>query len=195
MRKFITVVALAIIAVTLCPGPSWAAPPLAPADVTAAQVRGIIAANPGARQIGANEVELQPGVVMAVVQKSATVTPFSASGCSQLHLCLFRDANFYPLAQYWYLRFYDCGLVNIGGYFMPNGVRWNDQVSSIDNPQSAGVISRFYNYNGFGDPLNLANDTELISLPAGHFLKNLALDKSKDGSGSPNDRIDIVRVC
>jgi hypothetical protein len=195
MRGFSATAILVVLAAAFSvTGSAWAAPPPASGKAVAAQVRDAVARNPGARQISANAVELKPGVVMSIVPKTA-VTPLSASGCLQKHLCLFRAANFYPTDAYWYLVFYDCGLENLGDWSMRDGTRWNDQVSSIDNPQSGGVVSRFYNYNGRGDPMNLANDTELLSLPSGHYLKNLAWDKSEDGSGSPNDWIDVVKVC
>jgi hypothetical protein len=171
------------------PVPEWAGPTSvqqatsASSDL-AANVQKIVELNAGSHQVSADTVQLGPGAFM-------TVSAASVSGtCATGWLCLYQHANFGGYA----LRFTVCRLENLGNYVMPNGQRWNDQVSSIDNPQTGGVVSRFYNYKGSGDPMNLANSNPVIAVTAGHYLRDLSKDSSFDG-GTANDKIDIVRVC
>jgi hypothetical protein len=149
------------------------------------KISGILLHNPGSHRISPDSVQVGDGVVISV-----GVQPNALQGCATFWICLNQNKDFGGEL----LRFEACRDENLGNYHMSNGTRWNDQVSSIRNAQSSGVQSRFYNYDGSGDPNNSSNWRFVLALNAGHYLRNLASDTSADG-GNANDKIDIVHVC
>jgi hypothetical protein len=168
----------------------------ASARIVNQQVAGLLKYNPGAKRIGTNAVQLEKGVIARVHPRSKLVPNVSVSFCSAGHgasvgwLCLYQNANWGGAE----LDFTVCANRNLGNYNMGNGVAWNDQVSSIDNDQTSSVQSRFYNYDGTGDPNSSSNWNLVVAVNAGHYLRDLSSDTSADG-GNANDKIDIVHVC
>jgi hypothetical protein len=144
-------------------------------------VAGVIAANPGATQVGPNEVQLDDGVTVVVPSAAGAIHPDSASGrCKDGNLCLFVDSNFngskLELSG-------ACRRVDLTRRFRAVGVPWSNAASSIDNPAPGSGPARFYNNGHF-----------VLSLNKGHYLKDLSQDTSADG-GNANDKIDSVQLC
>lgn len=202
-RKILITAAVVAAATLTAGGTAQAAAPAGRTGDTAASrlVAGMLRYNPGSKQVGPASVEVGPGVVMTYRPHADTVSrqaspAVSISFCSAGHgdpvgwLCLYQDKNWGGYE----IDFYNCGNVNLGDYYMGDGKQWNDQISSIDNDQTSGVVSVFYNYTGSGDPNSSANWRRVISLSAGNYLRNLADNSSADG-GNANDKIDIVHVC
>ena len=148
------------------------------------EVQGLLRFNPGARRVAGNAVDVGNGVVITIIQ------PNSLQGCDTGWLCLNADSDFRGA----FINFFFCGDVNLGRMHMSDGRLANDQVSSIRNAQTGGVQSRFYNYDGSGDPDSPANWRLVLGLNAGSYLRDLSKDTSLDG-GNANDKIDIVHVC
>jgi hypothetical protein len=172
-----------------------AGPQQAPAAATtlAQQVHGLLVHNPGAVQISPDSVELPgQGIVLGVADPSphsgAAVTPDSASGvCPAQWVCLFKDSAF----RGGFVKFFNCGTwFNLSNYFMSNGSSWANQASSIDNPQSGGVVS-FFRHGSGGTQLQLN---------AGHYLTNLQSDSGPNPNPGANhntwnDWITQVHAC
>ncbi|MFI1090977.1 peptidase inhibitor family I36 protein [Streptomyces sp. NPDC020917] len=170
--KYAITVAGAVAALSLATVPvSHAASASADQAQVARKVAAILAHNPGSIQIGTDSVELEKGVVMQPAS--------GPSGCANGWLCMFQNSNFGGYE----IKFYACGSQNLANYIAPDGRNWTNRVSSIDNSQTGGVQSRFYN-----------NGHLVIVLNAGHYLRDLSKDSSADG-GNANDKIDTVRVC
>lgn len=74
-----------------------------------------------------------------------------------------------------------------GNYYISSGNSWRDDISSIWNHQTGGVVSYFYDWKGLGY-------VRVGSLSAGNYLQDLTRDRAADG-GNWNDRIDQVAVC
>jgi hypothetical protein len=164
----------------------------APADATTtttphsaavnSSVAGLLAHNPGARQLNENSVQLDEGVVVVVgVTADGHVNPLSASGrCNGANLCLFEDSKF----QNSILQLSgSCRRIELSNYNTDTGHAWTNKASSIDNPNTSRGASSFYN-----------NGNYMLTLNGGHYLKNLASDSSADG-GNANDKIDSVQLC
>ncbi|HEX6469748.1 MAG TPA: hypothetical protein VF069_11685 [Streptosporangiaceae bacterium] len=189
-----TAIALASTATSGVAQSAVSAPDRTAKNITERQVSGLLKYNPGAKRISTDSVQLAKGVVVTVQPRTASLV--SVSLCSFRHgdsvgwLCMYQNSNWGG----YNLDLYKCGNVNLANYHMGDGRPWNDQISSIDNDQTSGVQSRFYNYKGSGDPNSSANWNLVIVLNAGHYLRNLADDSSADG-GNANDKIDIVHVC
>lgn len=159
------------------------------------QVTEVLQANPGSRRISETSVLLAPGVIMTVpgaIEASATMTVPSRDGrqatvsaastsCPSQYLCLWEHV--------WRggarLAFYYCGYVDLYRYRLNQYTLWDDDVSSIWNNQTGGVVSWFYDtdYGGL-----------LGTVSAGNYLQDLTRDRAL-GGGNWNDRIDRVKVC
>jgi hypothetical protein len=85
------------------------------------------------------------------------------------------------------LAFYYCRTENLGNYYISAGNSWRDDISSIWNHQTGGVVSYFYDWK-------LVGYVRVGSLSAGNYLQDLTRDRAADG-GNWNDRIDQVSVC
>ena len=83
-------------------------------------------------------------------------------------------------------RLYYCNTQNLGNYYISAGNSWRDDISSIWNHQTGGVVSYFYDWKGLGY-------VRVGSLSAGNYLQDLTRDRAADG-GNWNDRIDQVSV-
>jgi hypothetical protein len=149
------------------------------------RINSLLQHNPGSHRISPNQIQVADGAVISVAAQ-----PNDVQGCPTFWLCLSENSNFGGDQ----IRFEACRNENLGNYHMAGGRAWNDQISSIRNAQSSGIQSRFYNYDGSGDPNNSSNWRFVLPLNAGHYLRNLANDSSADG-GNANDKIDIVHVC
>ena len=163
------------------------------------QVAAVLAANPGSRRISPTSVLLAPGVVMTVpgpVAAGATMTVPTQSGgqmvvaaaaadstCASGWLCMWQ--HIYRAGAK--LAFYYCRTENLGNYYISAGNSWRDDISSIWNHQTGGVVSYFYDWK-------LVGYVRVGSLSAGNYLQDLTRDRAADG-GSWNDRIDQVSVC
>lgn len=158
-----------------------------------ARVQGVLRHNVGSSRLSADTVQLASGARMRL---TTSARPMSVSGeCPGGWLCLFQDSNFDGAV----LELSGCSKVNLYKQYLDSGRSWADQTSSIDNPGPHSGVStpgtaHFYNYQGSGDPMNLANDAKVLDLADGHYLRNLAKDASQDG-GKANDKIDIVVPC
>jgi hypothetical protein len=163
------------------------------------QVAAVLAANPGSRRISATSVLLAPGVVMTVpgpVAAGSTMTVPTPSGgqmvvaaaaadstCASGWLCMWQ--HIYRAGAR--LAFYYCRTENLGNYSISSGNSWRDDISSIWNHQTGGVVSYFYDWK-------LVGYVRVGSLSAGNYLQDLTRDRAADG-GNWNDRIDQVSVC
>ncbi|HEY0690557.1 MAG TPA: hypothetical protein VGD71_16140 [Kribbella sp.] len=147
------------------------------------EVHGLLAHNAGAIQVSADTVRLPDGSTITAFTSADGVTPASASGrCPGGHLCLFANSSWG--GDQWTSSATSCGAVNLFNYFMGNGNSWADQASSIDNPAPRpGGNASFYH-----------NNTFMLSLQAGHYLKNLVNDSSATG-GNANDKIESLFPC
>jgi hypothetical protein len=139
------------------------------------QVADALAANPGSRRISPTSVQLAPGVVMTVAAAD--------TGCASGWLCMWQHV--YRAGAK--LAFYYCNTQNLGSYYISPGNSWRDDISSIWNHQTGGVVSYFYDWKGLGY-------VRVGSLSAGNYLQDLTRDRAADG-GNWNDRIDQVSVC
>ena len=211
VRRLATLVVIAAIATALAgvtPATAGGKPtPLAPSQRSAAtanrQVAEALAANPGSRRISATSVLLAPGVIMSVpgpVSTGATMTVPTQNGgqmrvaaalpvnaCPSGYLCVwqhvYRNANQAGAV----LRFYYCRTENLANYNISSGNSWRDDISSIWNNQTGGVLSGFYDWKALGYRL-------VGYLRAGNYLQDLTRDRAADG-GNWNDRIDQIAVC
>jgi hypothetical protein len=163
------------------------------------QVAAVLAANPGSRRISPTSVLLAPGVVMTVpgpVAAGATMTVPTQSGgqmvvaaaaadstCASGWLCMWQ--HIYRAGAK--LAFYYCRTEYLGNYYISSGNSWRDDISSIWNNQTGGVLSGFYDWK-------LAGYRLVGYLSAGNYLQDLTRDRAADG-GNWNDRIDQVAVC
>ena len=100
----------------------------------------------------------------------------------------YAHAVYNPPVGAYRLAIADCGDFNLGGILMPDHRYWNDKITSVVNNQTPGTSSRFYDYNGWGDPLDTRNDTQVGSLTAPGYWDDLQYT-------SFDNRIDIVHVC
>jgi hypothetical protein len=163
------------------------------------QVAAVLAANPGSRRISPTSVLLAPGVVMTVpgpVAAGATMTVPTQSGGQMVVAAAAADST---CASGWLCRwqhiyragaklaFYYCRTENLGNYYISAGNSWRDDISSIWNHQTGGVVSYFYDWK-------LVGYVRVGSLSAGNYLQDLTRDRAADG-GNWNDRIDQVSVC
>ena len=213
VRRLATLLAMAAIATALSgvapaaaggkPMPAGGKPtPLVPSQRSAAavdrQVAAVLAANPGSRRISATSVLLAPGVVMTVpgpVAAGSTMAVPTQSGgqmivrhaadttCASGWLCMWQHV--YRAGAR--LAFYYCRTENLGNYYISAGNSWRDDISSIWNHQTGGVLSYFYDWKWLGY-------MRVGSLSAGNYLQDLTRDRAADG-GNWNDRIDQVSVC
>jgi hypothetical protein len=161
------------------------------------QVAAVLAANPGSRRISPTSVLLAPGVVVTVpgpvtagatmtvpVPRSRQVTVAAAdTSCASGWLCMWQHV--YRAGAR--LAFYYCNTQNLSNYYISPGNSWRDDISSIWNHQTGGVVSYFYDWKGLGY-------VRVGSLSAGNYLQDLTRDRAADG-GNWNDRIDQVAVC
>jgi hypothetical protein len=159
------------------------------------QVAEVLQANRGSRRISDTSVLLELGVVMTVpgpVKASATMTVLSRNGrratvsaastsCPSQYLCLWEHI--------WRggarLALYYCGYVGLYKYRLNQYTLWDDDVSSIWNNKTGGVVSWFYDTDWGG---------LLGTVSAGNYLQDLTRDRVL-GGGNWNDRIDRVKVC
>lgn len=144
-------------------------------------VAGVIAANPGAMQVGPDEVQLEDGMIVIVPSAGGAIHPDSVSGrCTGGNLCLFVDSNFNGAI----LQLSGaCRTVDLRQRFRGTGLPWSNAVSSIDNPAPGSGPARFYN-----------NGRLMLALAKGHYLRDLSQDTSDDG-GNADNKIDTVRIC
>jgi hypothetical protein len=205
VRRLATLLVVAAIATALG-GVAPAAAGGRPMPLTAGQrsvaladreVAAVLAANLGSRRISATSVLLAPGVVMTVpgpVTAGATMTvpvpggrqvtvAVADTSCASGWLCMWQHV--YRAGAK--LAFYYCNTQNLGNYYISPGNSWRDDISSIWNHQTGGVVSYFYDWKGLGY-------VRVGSLSAGNYLQDLTRDRAADG-GTWNDRIDQVSVC
>jgi hypothetical protein len=171
--------------------------PMPAATPSQRSVAAALTANPGSRRISPTSVLLAPGVVMTVpgpVPAGATMTvPIPDGGqvtvaaadtsCASGWLCMWQHV--YRAGAR--LALYYCNTQNLGNYYISPGNSWRDDISSIWNHQTGGVVSYFYDWKGLGY-------VRVGSLSAGNYLQDLTRDRAADG-GNWNDRIDQVAVC
>lgn len=205
VRRVGTLLVMAAIATALsgvAPAAAGGKPmPLAPSQRSTAaashQVAEVLRANPGSRRISATSVLLAPGVVMTVpgpVTAAATMT-VPLQGGKQVTVAATDTSCAYQWLCMWEhvwrggakLAFYSCGSKQLANYYIRAGDSWRDDISSIWNNQSGGVVSAFYDWKLIAYRL-------VGTLSAGNYLMDLTRDRAADG-GTWNDRIDQVYVC
>ncbi|MGW2559022.1 peptidase inhibitor family I36 protein [Streptomyces sp. NPDC001514] len=135
------------------------------------QIAGLLRHNEGAKRVGTDRVELEPGVTMTVLPAG----PAAATGvndCRTYYACVWqhRDAGGYRL-DFYYCRFYE-----LGNYSMPDGTNWHDQVSSYYNAQTDGAWVVGYNW----DPEYRTWDW-IWGGPPGRYEAQVAYDNWADG--------------
>jgi hypothetical protein len=151
------------------------------------EIQEALELNPGSRQIDAHTIELEKGVRMRIFAVDPDAEPAVQAQyylCDYKWLCLFQHRDLLGYG----IDFYNCGNKYLSSYFMPGGVPWNDQVSSIINNQTKGTWSSFFDWDGSSQWIWMK------SLIAPGHLYNLAWDEAAYG-GTMNDRIDMVTVC
>jgi hypothetical protein len=183
-------VAVVVVAIVIGGPEVWAVRSASSADAQLEQqIEAILRLNPASHQVSRNAVQLEKDVVMTVIPRLETpgvVTAQAGELCSYHWLCLYQEWG----GLGYLISFAACRFYNLGDWLMPNGQRWNDQVSSVSNNQTPGVWSYFYDWS----PPGTSGWFYLNALKAPGHWSNLALDKAWDGSRM-NDRIDGVLVC
>jgi hypothetical protein len=130
-------------------------------------LNAILRANPKARRISHDTVNVAPGVNISYYIRSGKggVTPNLApvwDNCPYEDLCVWDNA-WYTSAAGYRLAFYYCqqpgdSPINLGYYHFPDftywghyvaGQMWNDRISSFNNYQTDGTVSHFYNWQGY----------------------------------------------
>ncbi|GAA4975040.1 hypothetical protein GCM10025331_81830 [Actinoplanes utahensis] len=98
----------------------------------------------GGRQISANEVLSNDGLVKVVVPVPGEERARALSGsagravCTYEYLCLFDGPNYTGLMR----ELYACSMVNLGNYGQ------HDRLESYYNNQTIGTVANFYNWTG-----------------------------------------------
>lgn len=140
------------------------------------EVKGLIAHNPGSRQISWNSIRTRDGSVI-------TARPNTVSGrCQNGYTCLFWDTNF-DGDQLTKGPYNDCYFYDLRSDFGSNGRTWANEASSIDNPNPRP-----------GSALLEHGGKVMYTLGAGHYLRDLTKDKASNGH-SMNDYIDFLWTC
>ncbi|WP_147376283.1 peptidase inhibitor family I36 protein [Micromonospora radicis] len=166
----------------------WESATVAPTErQLAAGIADVLKRTPGSRQIGPAEIELAPGLIMQLPPANGGARGAEADPpCPSLYMCAYAHRQYTNPS----LNFTVCGREwNLGNYAYPGGGVWNDKISSINNNQSSGTWSYFYDHVGNN------NWDRILSVAAGTRRANLALDAAESGGGNANDRIDGVHVC
>lgn len=124
-----------------------------------------------------------PSQRSAVAVNRQVAVPAADTSCASGWLCMWQDV-YRGGAK---LAFYYCNTQNLGNYHITSTNSWRDDVSSIWNNQTGGVVSAFYDWKLIAYRL-------VGYLSAGNYLQDLTRDRAADG-GNWNDRIDQVHVC
>jgi hypothetical protein len=122
-----------------------------------AEVQRMLRANPQAKLIAPNEVQVSPNFSVVVTPSlkdiAAGVAPAIYS-CPAKNLCI-SDAAAWDQAGHYVRPLYYCGMVDLGARRYPDfanvgtaapGPKWNDRLSSYNNNQTPGTVSSFYNW-------------------------------------------------
>jgi len=182
---------------------AWASPRAD--DAAAAEIRmtveDILQANPRAREIAPNVVEIDTGLAVLVppsLQSERDISTLAAEGytdgharCDTYWICMWENSFGQDLG--YGLAFYDCQgpseSYDLMSYRYPDGayvgrgtgLRWNDRISSYVNNQTTGTHSWFANW--VGDTLYRVLDSYAPS-----YSEDLAYLEI-------NDIIDAVHSC
>jgi hypothetical protein len=113
------------------------------APSTANQVAELLRLNPGSHQVAENAVQVAPGAVLTVPDRSASGDAAPAAACPSGDVCL-NDGYNYTSTQ---LNLYYCGFYNLGTIHLGSG-NWNDHTSSYRNNQTGHATAVFSNWNG-----------------------------------------------
>ncbi|MFY1634253.1 hypothetical protein ACN27F_13390 [Solwaraspora sp. WMMB335] len=161
-------------------------------EITAAD---ILRANPNAKQVRENAVNIAPGVDVLLPPKRTGQdnTQARTDICDYYNLCFWEHsyADLFGAG----LGFYACqpanAIMNLGGMRYPDGAwvgtgssapKWNDRISSFENNQTPGTASRFYNYLG-------SNNWSVV-------VTSYAFDyESNMHNRNANDIVDGIHVC
>jgi hypothetical protein len=141
------------------------------------EVRGLLAHNPGSRQISSNSIRTRSGAVITAV------VPHTVSGrCHNGYLCLFWDTNFKG-DQLTLGPYNDCYYYDLRYDYGSNGDTWANEASSIDNPNPRPAKA-----------ILQANHRQAYYLNPGNYLRDLTKDKAFNGH-TMNDYISEVWTC
>ncbi|MGC7095389.1 peptidase inhibitor family I36 protein [Amycolatopsis lurida] len=102
------------------------------------QVDEVLRWNPGARQVDARSVELEPGFVVHVLDEYNA----SAAPCGSGYVCIYSDPGF----QGYIMTFYNYGFYNLAKYNYPGGGKWAHRTSSYRNYQTGHAKANFSRY-------------------------------------------------
>jgi hypothetical protein len=193
MRKLaLLAVIVSILATPFAPAMADAAPSDGQSAVTVAD---ILRANPKAKQVGPNTVQVLPGVNVVVPPSASSgksglaAVGSSAVLCSYKHLCAYEAFLGIGSEGGAYLDFYDCASYNLGQYRYPDfayvgsaaGPKWNDRISAVfDNQTSGAKYASFYDWTGSAWQMRLGIGHAVVMPYVGDSL---------------NDTIDRVDVC
>jgi hypothetical protein len=140
------------------------------------EVKGLLAHNPGSRQISAASIKTTSGAVI-------TAIPDTVSGrCQNGYTCLFWDSN-WGGDQLTLGPYNDCGYYDLHYDYGSNGREWANEPSSIDNANPRPGSALFYH-----------NGSKIYTLAPGHYLRDLSKDKASNGH-SMNDYITEAWSC
>ncbi|MEO3819303.1 hypothetical protein [Plantactinospora sp. B24E8] len=158
-------------------------------------VEDILRANPDARRVRTNAVNISPGIDVILPPADGDASTLAeAELCDYYHLCVWEHsiADGFGVG----LGFYDCQpsgvVVNLGAMRYPDGAsvgtgasgpKWNDRISSFENNQTPGTATSFYNWTG--------SWTNVLDSYAFDRVSNLRYTVR----GNVNDIIDAVHVC
>jgi hypothetical protein len=145
-------------------GPASAAP-VPPNGSHEGLVRATLAANPGSVRLGANTIQLDPGLVMTLPGKRDSASARQARGirCNYLYFCLYEHANWGGAA----LGMSACKVYILSSYLFWNGTehQWDDwahDASSWVNNQSGGARATMWKDNGLRLWVPVASDDHMI---------------------------------
>jgi hypothetical protein len=140
------------------------------------EVKGLLAHNPGSRQISSDSIKTTSGAVITAVPDTVS------SRCQNGYTCLFWDSNFNG-DQLTLGPYNDCDYYDLHYYYGSNGREWANEPSSIDNPNPRPGSALFYH-----------DGSQIYTLGAGHYLRDMTKDKASNGH-SMNDYITEVWSC
>lgn len=106
------------------------------------QVNEVLRLNPGARQVDANSVELEPGVIMRWADPTHSEDATPRADCRSGDVCIYTEPSFGGA----HLDFTKYGDYNLANYKLSNGDKWAHRTSSYRNYQTGHAKANFSRY-------------------------------------------------
>lgn len=158
-------------------------------------VEDILRVNKNAKQVRPNAVNVSPGIDVILPPADGRATdPTTAVLCDYYYLCVWEHSFVDGFGVG--LGFSACQppgvIVNLGAMRYPDGAnvgtgpgpKWNDRISSLENNQTPGTVSSFYNWTG-------SSWVNVLDSWAFDQVGNLRYS----ARGNVNDIIDAIHVC